>query len=257
MDWFQHSTGSHDDPDISDAEDRFGDAGYNVFFKILELYGREFNSVNVEGFLSISLTFVRRKLRKSSTKVQQILNFYQERKRIFFKIEGDFIFIKIPKFLELSSNWTKRTFKKDGEPTEVLCSSSVVPTAKEKEEEKEKKRKKKSIKENSSPDGSVHPFLKYLLDKISESGNGFSDNKEKLIEFYEYRMRKPKKDQYKSERGIDGLLRDCKRCNDIYADIGECLDITMERNWLTPDPEYLRGKAKTIEQYEEENGEPF
>jgi len=31
MKWFKHSTGSHDDPDISDLMDKFGDTGYGAF----------------------------------------------------------------------------------------------------------------------------------------------------------------------------------------------------------------------------------
>ena len=136
MKWFQHSVDSYNDPDISDAEDLFGDAGYSVFFKVLEIYGREYNHTDNDGFLRISLTFIRRKLRKSSTKVQQILNFYQTKKRIFFKIDNKDILIKIPKYIRLSDNWTKRIDKKE---SIELCSDSVVTTAIEEEEEEEKK----------------------------------------------------------------------------------------------------------------------
>ena len=134
MKWFQHSVDSHDDPDIFDAESLFGDSGYSVFFKILELYGREYNSIDAKGNLRISWGFLRRKLRKTRAKVRQILNFYEERQRIFHKIEGDYIIISIPQFIDIASNWTKRP--KQEKPTN-LCSSSVAPTAKEVEEEVE------------------------------------------------------------------------------------------------------------------------
>ena len=140
MKWFQHSTDSYNDPDISDAEDLFGDAGYSVFFKILEIYGREFNSINPDGFLNISQTFIRRKCRKSWTKVQQILNFYQTKNRIYYENDGDMVSICIPKFLDLSDNWTKRI--KSDKPTK-LNSDSVVTTAIEEEKEEKKKKKKK------------------------------------------------------------------------------------------------------------------
>lgn len=107
MKWFQHSTDSHDDPDISDAEDKFGDAGYNVFFKTLELYGREFDNLKGKK-LTLSKVFFRRKLRKSWTKLQQILSFYQERGRIFSTFDDEYITIEIPKFIEKAGNWTKR-----------------------------------------------------------------------------------------------------------------------------------------------------
>ena len=133
MKWFQHSTDSHDDPDISDAEDQFGDAGYNIFFKILEIYGREFNQLNSDGWLRISRTFLRRKLRKSWTKVEVLLNFYQERQRIYYKIDGLFVNLIIPRFIEISSNWMKRK-KEKSKPS--LQSAYRAPTAKEKEEKK-------------------------------------------------------------------------------------------------------------------------
>ena len=81
MDWFKHDTSSIDDPDMMEAELLFGDAGYSVFFKILEIYGKEFSHLS-DGKLNISCTILRRKLNKSWTKVERILNFYQTKKRI-------------------------------------------------------------------------------------------------------------------------------------------------------------------------------
>jgi hypothetical protein len=134
MKWFKHKTGSHDNPDISDAMDRFGDAGYSVFFIILEIYGKEYGRL-VDGKLTISRTFLRRKLRKSWTKVEQILNFYSECQKILYKIEGRNVIIEIPKFLKIASNWTKRVNEnKDKPPTEE---PTEEPTAKEVEEEVE------------------------------------------------------------------------------------------------------------------------
>jgi hypothetical protein len=121
MYWFQHSTGSHDDPDISDAWDELGDFGYVGFFVILEIYGQEFSHRNSEGFITISQTFLRRKLRKSSGKVQLLLNFFQKRNRILSKNENGKIMLNIPKYIGLASNWTKRL------PTEVPTESPTSP----------------------------------------------------------------------------------------------------------------------------------
>jgi hypothetical protein len=134
MDWFKHDTTSIDDPDIQEAEEIFGDAGYAVFFKILEIYGKEFSHL-VGQKLRISSTILRRKLRKSSAKVEQMLNFYQTKNRIFFEIDGPYYLIEIPQFIDKASNWTKRQKPiKDTPPTEV---PTEAPTAKEEEEEKE------------------------------------------------------------------------------------------------------------------------
>lgn len=140
MEWFKHSTSSHDDPDISDAMDRFGHAGYSVFFMTLEVYGDEFNHLDSDGWLKLSKRFVARKLRNSSGKVEQILNFYSERQRIIVKTEGDYILINCPKFIDIASNWTKREKPK---PEITSVGTSVVPTAKEEEEEKKKNKEKK------------------------------------------------------------------------------------------------------------------
>lgn len=82
----------------------------------------------------------------------------------------------------------------------------------------------------------------YLLKKISDSGLVLS--KEKVLEFFEYRMHKPKKEQYKTEKGIDGLFRDLNSCRDAGLNIQNCIDIAMERDWLTPDAKYFQNKIK-------------
>ena len=130
MRWFKHDTDSINNEDISDAEDEFGDAGYSVFFKMLELYGRKYSKIDSDGFLSISSTFVRRKLRKSSTKVQQILNFYQKRKRFVWKPDPEDkakILFKDLNFKTKLSNWTQRQEDPPTEaPTEAPTASRTI-----------------------------------------------------------------------------------------------------------------------------------
>jgi len=156
--WFQHSVDSHDDPDISDAWDEFGDAAVVVFWVLLEIYGREFNNLDEEGKLTISKTFLRRKLRKSWTKAQQILNFYQKKNRIFHSTNGDDVTILVPQFIEIASNWTKRP-KPEKNPN--LCSPSVAPTAIEE--------KKKRIEENITKEPAVAvPSSKHFKDNTGE-----------------------------------------------------------------------------------------
>jgi len=171
MFWYKHSTGSHDDPDISDAWDELGDFGYVGFFVILEIYGQEFSHRDSEDFINISTTFLRRKLRKSSGKVQLLLDFFQKRNRIISKLNGDRIQLKVPKYIELASNWTKRL------PTEV---PPEIPTAKEVEVEveveKNKNDKKKILLERFEQFWKVYPkkvnknpcLKKWLIVKPSE-----------------------------------------------------------------------------------------
>jgi hypothetical protein len=95
MEWIKHKTSSHDDPDISDAMDEFGPAGYSTFFILLEVYGEEFNHLSNEEYLTLSKTFLRRKVRISSTKLENILRFYSERERILSKVGKKSIIVLI------------------------------------------------------------------------------------------------------------------------------------------------------------------
>ena len=178
----------------------------------------------------------------------KILKHIQNSGKWEITFNGDQITIFIPKFTTLIDEWTQRKLgSKSGQSPKIL-----IP---DKEEEVDKEEDKRKKKKKSSPDGSVHPLLKYLISKIDESGNGIKTHKEKLVEFFHYRQNTPKIPIFRTEKGINGLIRECKKCLTVYADLGECLDITMERGWQVPDPEYLDGKAKTIEKEKQENGE--
>lgn len=144
MEWFKHPTGSHDDPDLSDAWDKFGDAGVVIFWVVLEIYGNEFNSLSECGTMDVSIKFLERKLRRRWSAVAPKLVWFQSRGRILFEVVGDRVKIRIPKFLDLASNWTKRTKKPTEAPTEA---PQEQPTAKNRIEEKKKKnRREEKIK---------------------------------------------------------------------------------------------------------------
>ena len=89
---------------------------------------------------------------------------------------------------------------------------------------------------------------KYLNEKIK---NGLMEFQEKIIEFFDYRMNKPKKDRYESEKGINGLIRDVSGCHKQGLPVKDCIEIAMEKKWLTPNPSYfdkmnLQGVASNI-----------
>lgn len=86
--------------------------------------------------------------------------------------------------------------------------------------------------------GNKDTLLEFLKQKIkSENLSLFKD---RIIEFYKYRMDKPKAKQYKSEKGINGLFRDIQLCKEKWGGINTCLEISMERDWLTPDVSYFK-----------------
>ncbi len=141
MDWFKHKTASLDDPDFNAILDEFGSDGYMMFFGLLEIYGREFSNTNSDGFLSVRLAFVARKLRKSSVKVRKFLNFCGKlinKPRFVYSIDGAILSYKVPDFIDLASNWTKRQTKTPIEvPTEVPIAIRRRSRRRNKKENKE------------------------------------------------------------------------------------------------------------------------
>lgn len=171
MDWYKHMTGSHEDPDISDAEDEFGDAGYAVFFKVLEIYGREFRRLNGDGWLSLSKRKLCRNLRKKWKRTELLLTFYHKRGRILLEQSEKRVSIKIPKFIEMASNWTKR--QKDP-PTEAPTEEpTATPTAIEGEVEEEVNKEERPKEEQTPPskeeiNESSIPKIESDLDRICQ-----------------------------------------------------------------------------------------
>ena len=132
MEWFKHKTNAHNDPVVADAWDEFGDAGYTIWFVLLEIYGQQFSTVNPNRKLDVSKAFLRRKFRKSWTKVEQILSFYATFGKLKLDITDKRVVIEIPKFKDILSNWTRRiTLTPTESPTES-------PTAIDKSKNKSK-----------------------------------------------------------------------------------------------------------------------
>lgn len=164
MDWFKHKTGSHEDPDISDAEDEFGDSGYAIFFKTLEVYGREYRRLK-DGWLDLSKKKLCRNLRKKWKRTELVLNFYRKRGRILLEVNEKRIRFKIPKFIELVSNWTKR---QDDLPTEGPTEEPTEEPQPIEEEEEEEVDYIESSNEDSKG-GCPHKKIVELYHKILPS----------------------------------------------------------------------------------------
>jgi len=152
MRWFKHLSDSHNDPDLSVAWDKFGDAAVLVFWITMEMYAKEYEHLNEEsdGWLKIGLKNYRKNLRKSFTKVEKVLRFYQEKNRIFFKVEGDYILLKIPKFIELADNYSRlRTFRKTHNDNKMITPRLHIEVEGEVDKEVKKDLKTKDFSPNS------------------------------------------------------------------------------------------------------------
>jgi len=112
MKWFKHKVGSGDDPDIDDAYSLYGAEGYYVFFRTLEIMGREYNRMDEDGWVEISWEFFRKKYRISPKKLLKVLAYFQEKTRIFFRFREDgrmrTIQLKCPKLDGLRDDYTRK-----------------------------------------------------------------------------------------------------------------------------------------------------
>jgi len=99
-----------------------------------------------------------------------------------------------------------------------------------------KEPKKKDIPPTPKPKKPNLDFKNYLQEKIIE--NNFIESKDKVFEFYQYRMNMAKAKRYQTEKGINGLFRDLNGCRSAGLIITDCLEIAMERGWMSPNPSY-------------------
>lgn len=152
MKWYKHIVESGDDPDIDDSITIFGSDGYYVFFRTLEVMGREFDISN-PGMNTFSVEFLRKKYQVSWGKVVKILSFYQEKGRIFYELFNDnrlpSIRLNCPKLQELSDEYTQKGLKKMSGQTPDSCRDKVtIEEEVEEDNRKEKKEKKLPLSED-------------------------------------------------------------------------------------------------------------
>ena len=66
---------------------------------------------------------------------------------------------------------------------------------------------------------------------------------------------KGKKQPYESEKGINGLFRDLNGCRKSGLFVSECIEIAMEKPWLTPDPTYFNNNSFNNNNKKEDGGD--
>ncbi len=143
MKWFKHFSDSLDDPFIQELMDNFGHQGYVAWFGILEIIAKE-NGAKLTGNLEISPVYLKRKLRISSAKLQQIFEFCSgkvgeklekssTKPKLLFNFSKEKWVFSVPKLLELKDNYIK----------DLQVAGKKPSHHKEEEEEEEKNNKKR------------------------------------------------------------------------------------------------------------------
>ena len=96
----------------------------------------------------------------------------------------------------------------------------------------------KNNKNNNKKTSTKKDLETYLKKMIIQ--HNFIETKDKIFEFFNYRMDMTNNLKYKTEKGINGLFRSLNGCRQKKLIISECLEEAMEREWRTPDPNYFK-----------------
>lgn len=128
MKWYKHLVESGDDPDVDGAVILFGADGYYVFFRTLEVMAREFDYEN-PGSNTFLWEFYRKKFRISARKLRKILDFFNEKQRIYCRIytqgKVKMVELKCPKLKALCDEHTRKVLsKKSGVSQESVRNES-------------------------------------------------------------------------------------------------------------------------------------
>jgi len=129
MNWFHHETNLRNKPFMSAAMNLYGHQAYTFFLIMREIYGEHYNETDECGKLKITLKYLRNNARKitlkylrnnariSEKKLRILLTYFQKEEMILFKIIDKFVIYKMPGFIELASNWTKRKIREKSKKT--------------------------------------------------------------------------------------------------------------------------------------------
>jgi len=124
--WFKHMTDMHTDPFIEELIEEYGMAGYGYWCMLLEIYARECGT-DPGKKCNFSSKILRRKLRISSTKVEQFLNFCATKAKLLCNFSSTFVELQIPKMRTYSDDYTRK----------VRTNSGQTPTVEEEGEREE------------------------------------------------------------------------------------------------------------------------
>lgn len=130
MEWFKHKSYALDDPKLSKVIDKFGPAGYGVWWIILEKIALEMNYTD-RCEISYSVKTWSKFCRISSKKFQIIVKFLQKIELILLDEDADFLTLKCPNLLRYKDEWSKKQQRNVSKTPEQLRSNSGATPARE------------------------------------------------------------------------------------------------------------------------------
>jgi hypothetical protein len=146
MKWFKHSTNSSvSDPIVSLLQEKYGGAGYSMYFKLIEVIAGNLQYKEQESSVRLSIKMWAKHLMCRKPKLVDFFQTLEEEGHIFFEMDDDFIDVTMPSIKESLDN--------------KAISSSLRRTTGFLEKKNKVLEKKKNRKEEQGPEEDKSPFF--------------------------------------------------------------------------------------------------
>jgi hypothetical protein len=235
-DWFSHDADASSDEKVVYLESVFGHTGYAVYFKFLECMTR------ADGFKlqwnDIKKAIYASKFGISVTEMDRFITECCRQEVKAFEIDDGFIFspglIKRLEPLLSKREYNRQKYQEQKQEVEEKQNDNSISVT---EMTQSKVKERKGYTPPKPPKGKIDELKDYLLKNTPKD---MQAHVLKITEFYKYRQQKPKAKRYDTKKKINGLFRDLSNCMAAGYDISACMDIAMERGWMTPSVDYFK-----------------
>lgn len=173
MRWVKHLTTSTEDPFISGLLDRFGHAGYAIYWMIVERIARGMDRADSPPEATMTVAQWVRFTRSKRSKLSSILRICEEQSKIETRTNGEYLTIRIEKIAEYRDEYSRKLRTRSGQGS-GQDPDRVVPRA-------EQSRSKKT-----NPVDEPH-FRKPVGDYLPSRAKTCSVCGEKATYVYQYR----------------------------------------------------------------------
>jgi hypothetical protein len=220
MKWFKHLVESGNDPDIGAIMDEFGFQGYYLFFRTLEILGRECDPHN-PGELNCNFSWLKSQFFCGISK-KKLKSFYdfcsklnKGKGRFVYEMNGRDINLKCMKFKELVDEYTRQKPYRDNKKVTGKVTKKVTPKNKEykNKDNKDKSRLKNQYEQK-------HFKLAVLLKRIVKHNRPMQKIESHHVENWANDIRLMDEQDEISLREIESVIEHLKH-NDFWgANIG-------------------------------------
>ena len=111
MKWFQLDTDFFDHKFVKHTQTKFGDTGVVCFIKLMALIYKYYD-ISHRGQLNIKCTTLQQHFNCYEKKLFLMLDYFKSERKIEYKVNGDSIWVYMPKTIERADEYTKKVFRK-------------------------------------------------------------------------------------------------------------------------------------------------